>query len=110
MQQTFLNFVMTDLRFAMSSNMAVMRSLALPASLVAFGFWFVGGWESVLVVLFAAMVWSLFDWAFLVVRMARRIALGTEDPNALLDRSVFGNASHLYRSYYVSAFPSLRTA
>ena len=110
MQQTFLGFVTTDLRFWAASIGAILFSILLPilACAVAFGYLF--GQAAAFYALGAALVFALLDWCVLVVRMARRVALGLEDPNAFLDRSVVGNAAYLHRAYYVGPMPSLETA
>ena len=109
MQQTFLGYVTTDLRFWLSSVAAILRSIAVPFALVGAAFWY-GFGEGALVATFgAALVFTLVDWCLLVVRMARRVALGLETPNDFLDRSVLGNARYLHRSYYVGPMPSLDT-
>ena len=100
MEQTFLHFVLTDLRFWASSAAAILRSLIVPTLFVAAGLAVTLGAEAACYGLIAATVWAVIDWALLVVRMARRIALGEEDPNGLLDRSVAANAAYLHRSYY----------
>jgi hypothetical protein len=110
MEQTFLHYVLTDMRFWLSSLIAILRSLFIPVLLVTVSFGLTLGSDAAIVVLFAAAVWSLFDWFLLIVRMARRIALGIEDTEALLMRSVIGNAQHLYRRYYLDPMPDLRAA
>ena len=100
MEQTFLNFVLTDLRFWASSASAILRSLLVPMIVVVGGFGLALGTEAAVAALLAGFVWAVADWALLVVRMARRIALGQENPNALLDRSVAANAAYLHRAYY----------
>lgn len=102
MEQTFLNFVLTDLRFWASSAAAILRSLLVPTLLVTGGLFAAIGTEAVAYGLFAAAIWAFVDWTLLVVRMARRIALGREDPNGLLDRTVAANAAYLHRAYYAS--------
>ena len=110
MEQTFLSYVTTDTRFWLSSNLALARSLAIPAALSGAGFYLVAGPAAVVPFVMALFLWFLCDWAFLVVRMARRIALGIEDTDGLLDRSVFGNAKHLHASYFVGGVMRLRAA
>ena len=100
MEQTFLNFVLTDLRFWASSATAIFRSLLLPGLLVVGSFAAILGTEAAASAALAAVLWAVVDWALLVVRMARRIALGEEDPNGLLDRTVAANAAYLHRAYY----------
>ena len=100
MEQTFLNFVLTDLRFWASSAVAILRSLLVPTLLVTVGLYAVVGAEATAYGLVAAALWAFVDWALLVVRMARRIALGEEDPNGFLDRTVAANAAYLHRAYY----------
>ena len=100
MEQTFLHFVLTDLRFWASSATAILRSMLMPVLVVVGGLWLAGGSAAALYGALAATLWLLIDWAALVVRMARRIALGEEDPNGLLDRSVAANATYLHRAYY----------
>ena len=100
MQQTFLGYVATDLRFWASSMLAILRSVALPATLVIGSFGLILGQDATLWTLAALLAFMLMDWAALVVRMARRIALGLEDTEALLDRTVLGNAAHLHEAYY----------
>ena len=100
MEQTFLHFVLTDLRFWASSASAILRSLLLPTVGILGGLALVGGGEAAGLGLVAAMLWAMVEWGVLILRMARRIALGEEDPNGLLDRSVVANAAYLHRSYY----------
>ncbi|MBB4658830.1 hypothetical protein [Parvularcula dongshanensis] len=110
MEQTFISYVTTDTRFWLASNLAILRSLAIPAAFAGGGFFFVAGQAAVLPFALGLFLWLLLDWAFLVVRMARRIALGAEEPNDLLDRTVLGNARHLYTAYFKGPMPRLRTA
>ena len=107
MQQTFLGFVTTDLRFWASSTLAIGRSIAVPfAGIVTLAAW-AAGQPGVVSVIGAALVFTLLDWCLLVVRMARRVALGLEEPNALLDRSLLGNAAYLHRAYYAGPMPNV---
>lgn len=110
MEQTFLHYVLTDMRFWLSSLIAIFRSLLIPVVLVTASFGLALGAEASFAVLFAAAVWSLVDWFLLILRMARRIALGLEDTEQLLTRSVLANAQHLYRRYYLDPMPDLRAA
>lgn len=109
MQQTFLGYVTTDLKFWAASTGAITFSLLVPIAALGVLFAWAFGPMAALYVLGAALGFALLDWCTLVVRMARRVALGLEDPNAFLDRSVVGNAMHLHRSYYVGPMPSLET-
>ena len=108
MQQTFLGYVTTDLRFWVSSVTAILRSILVPLAAVSVVAGLVGGPVGTAWVFAAAALFAGCDWAVLIVRMARRIALRLEDPCALLDRSVLGNAGHLHRAYYAGPMPDLR--
>ena len=107
MQQTFLGYVTTDLRFWAASVGAISRSIVLPYALMAAAFAVAFGPWAAVSVTGAALVFTLLDWCALVVRMARRVALGLEDANGFLDRSVLGNAAYLHRAYLTGPMPSL---
>lgn len=100
MEQTFLNFVLTDSRFWASSAAAILRSLLVPFALIVGGLHALLGAEAAVIGALAGTIWAVLEYLLLVMRMARRIALGLEDPNGLLDRSVAANAAYLHRAYY----------
>ena len=110
MQQTFLGFVTSDTRFWVASTTAIFRSLLVPLALMSVAFGAAFGPNAAGLVFLSAVIFAAFDWLFLIVRMARRIALGLEAPNDLLDRTVLGNASYLYRAYYAGPMPRVETA
>ena len=107
MRQTFFGFVTSDLRFWAASLGAILRSLAVPAAGLGLSFGAAFGPEAVMSVVLALLLFAFADWCALVVRMARRVALGLEAPDDLLDRSVAENAAYLYRAYYVGPMPDL---
>ena len=107
MQQTFLGYVTTDLRFWASSIVAIGRSILVPLAGASVLFGLAGGPVAVAYAFAAALAFALADWCVLVVRMARRVALGLEAPNDLLDRSVLGNAAYLHQAYYAGPMPRL---
>ena len=106
MQQTFMRFVATDLPFWLSSLLAVAWSMALPVGLTVGGFALAAGPRAAAMAAAAAGLWLLADRMLLMVRMAGRIALGREDANALLDRSVLGNAAYLHGAYFAASRPA----
>ena len=110
MEQTFINYVATDLRFWAASLTAILRSILVPFVLLGGAAAWSLGLGGLIALASAALAFAFADWCLLIVRMARRIALGIEDPNALLDRSVLGNAGYLHRAYYAGAMPTLRPA
>jgi hypothetical protein len=108
-EQTFLSYVTTDTRFWVASTMASARSMLVPATLASAGVSLAVAPEAAFLVFAALVFFVACDWVLLVVRMARRIALRLEDPNALLERSVLGNAAYLHHAYYVKRVELLRT-
>ena len=110
MQQTFLGYVTGDLRFWMASVAAILRSVLVPLAVLSVAAAFVSGPAGTAWVFAAAALFTAGDWVLLIVRMARRIALRLEDPNAFLDRTVPGNAAYLHRAYYAGPMPDLRPA
>lgn len=110
MRQTFFGYVTSDLRFWAASVVAILRSLAVPFAAMGLTFGYVFGPEATLTVAAALLAFTAVDWCCLVARMARRIALGLEEPNAFLDRSVTENAAYIHRAYYVGPMPDLATA
>ena len=110
MQQTFLGFVTSDLRFWASSVAAILRSVLIPLAAVSVVAGLVSGPAGAAWVFAGAALFTACDWAVLIVRMARRIALRLEDPDALLDRTVLANAGYLHRAYYAGRMPTLRPA
>lgn len=99
-EQTFLRYVLTDAGFIASGTLASARSLVAPATMVGVGVALVAAPPAGLFVLVAMALFVAVDWVLLVLRMARRIALGAEDPNDLLERGVLENASVIYETYY----------
>ena len=110
MQQTFLNYAATDLRFWSSSMLAIARSVLPPFAVLFAVAATTCGQAAALCVVIGTVLFALLDWCALVVRMARRIALGIETPNDLLDRGVVANAGYLHRAYYAGPMPTLRPA
>lgn len=110
MQQTFLGYVTSDLRFWLSSVAAILRSVLVPLAALSVLAGVVSGPAGAAWVFAAAALFVAGDWALLIVRMARRIALRLEEPDAFLDRSVLGNAAYLHRAYYAGPMPDLRPA
>jgi hypothetical protein len=101
MEQTFLNYVLTDIRFSFASQYAVLRTLIIPLTLMMVASVAMGiGPSGAVAVIAAYLLWAMLEWAFLVVRMARRIGLGAEDPNIFLDLTVPDLAAHIIRRYY----------
>ena len=107
MQQTFFGFVTSDLRFWAASVAAILRSLAVPFAVMTLAFGYAFGPAAAWSVAVALLFFAAIDWCCLIARMARRVALGLEEPNALLDRSMTANAAYLYRAYYCGPMPDL---
>lgn len=101
MEQTFLQYVLTDARFSLASGVAIWRGLFLPMIFLSGGFAAIGvGTAGFLAMVLAGIVCSAFDWVSLVVRMARRIALGEENPTRMASLPVAAMSQYLRKAYF----------
>ncbi|ADM09374.1 hypothetical protein PB2503_06542 [Parvularcula bermudensis HTCC2503] len=101
MDQTFLSYALTDIRFSFASMTAIALRLCVPlAATIAFLVAVDAQAGGLLAALGATLLWLLAEWSVLLCRMARRLALGQEWPERLLAMNLFAMIRHLLRAYY----------